>query len=229
MIQNPYVTASTSGVNNYGLQNSVRVGFFQIGRIKTVDATLANIRSLSCSSTPVLCASANELSERLTHTWNVWEPNDTEHSQRLITYFNGACKKRNSDGTYQNNTPCFTLTSPYNAISTYTVKSDISSSDNIDIYDGINEKTPETSKLVTFTTYKTSDANSFSNDKKQLLGLAGNSITKVRVYVWLEGQDIDNYDLITSDTSITISFGLTKDKFNMASTISPSPSPSSGT
>ena len=224
MLQNPYVTASTSGVNNYGLQNSVRVGFFQIGRTKTVGSTPSTIKALSCASTPVLCAPANEVADRLTHTWNVWEPNDTDHAQNLITYFNSACKKRNSDGTYQNNTACFTLTSPYNTLPTYTVKGDIASSDNIDIYDGINDKTPDSTKLTTYTTYKTSDANSFSNDKKQLLGLAGNSITKVRIYVWLEGQDIDNYDLITSDTSVTISFGLTKDKFNMGSTVSPRPS-----
>lgn len=226
MLKNPYVVAETSGVNNYGLQNSVRVGFFSLGRIKTVGSTTSAITSLSCDSTPVLCPSDNqELSDRLTHTWNIWEPNDTDHASRLITYFNGACKQRNSQGEYDNTTPCFELTDPYtNSLPTYTVKGDILSSDNIDIYDGINGKTPPTSKLVTFDTYKTSDANSNENNKKQLLSLAGNSITKVRVYIWLEGQDIDNYDLITRDTSISVAFGLTKDKFNNISTASPSPS-----
>ena len=42
-------------------------------------------------------------------------------------------------------------------------------------------------------------------------------ITKVRVYLWLEGQDVDNYDVIAGD-SIKINFGFTKDRYGIENT-----------
>ena len=36
-------------------------------------------------------------------------------------------------------------------------------------------------------------------DRPAFMTLAPNSITKIRVYVYLEGQDVDNYDLVTKD------------------------------
>ena len=43
--------------------------------------------------------------------------------------------------------------------------------------------------------------------------LAPNSITKVRVYVYLEGQDIDNYDFASLGKRISVTFGFTKERF----------------
>ena len=43
--------------------------------------------------------------------------------------------------------------------------------------------------------------------------LAPNSITKVRVYVWIEGQDIDNYDFASLGAKISVNFGFTKERF----------------
>jgi len=43
--------------------------------------------------------------------------------------------------------------------------------------------------------------------------LAPNSITKVRVYIWLEGQDIDNYNFSQLGKTISINFGFTKERF----------------
>lgn len=44
--------------------------------------------------------------------------------------------------------------------------------------------------------------------------LAPNSITKVRVYIYLEGQDVDNYDFASLGRQITINFGFTKERFD---------------
>ena len=46
--------------------------------------------------------------------------------------------------------------------------------------------------------------------------IAPNSITKIRVYVYLEGQDVDNYDVATQGKQISVSFGFTKDQWGMA-------------
>ena len=44
--------------------------------------------------------------------------------------------------------------------------------------------------------------------------LAPNSITKIRVYVWIEGQDIDNYDWASKGDSINVKFGFTKQQLS---------------
>ena len=46
--------------------------------------------------------------------------------------------------------------------------------------------------------------------------IAPNSVTKVRVYIYLEGQDVDNYDLASLGNSIKINFGFTKDQWDLA-------------
>ena len=43
--------------------------------------------------------------------------------------------------------------------------------------------------------------------------LAPNSITKVRVYIYIEGQDIDNYDYAAVGKQISVAFGFTKQRF----------------
>ena len=43
--------------------------------------------------------------------------------------------------------------------------------------------------------------------------LAPNSITKVRVYIWIEGQDVDNYDFASLGKKISINFGFTKERY----------------
>ena len=61
----------------------------------------------------------------------------------------------------------------------------------------------------------------FTDTKKNLEGvnrptfitLAPNSITKVRVYVYIEGQDVDNYDFASLGKKISVNFGFTKERF----------------
>ena len=52
------------------------------------------------------------------------------------------------------------------------------------------------------------------NERKPFMYLAPNSITKVRVYIYLEGQDVDNYDFASLGKKITVNFGFTKERFN---------------
>ena len=44
--------------------------------------------------------------------------------------------------------------------------------------------------------------------------LAPNSITKLRVYIYIEGQDIDNYDFASLGRQISVQFGFTKERYN---------------
>ena len=60
------------------------------------------------------------------------------------------------------------------------------------------------------------DEDKMAGDPDELFYLAPNSVTKLRVYIYLEGQDIDNYDLGTYGKDIEIMFGFTKDKYSMS-------------
>jgi hypothetical protein len=43
--------------------------------------------------------------------------------------------------------------------------------------------------------------------------LEPNSITKLRVYIYIEGQDIDNYDFASIGKKISVAFGFTKERY----------------
>ena len=61
----------------------------------------------------------------------------------------------------------------------------------------------------------------FTDSAKKLTGtarpefmtLAPNSITKLRIYIYIEGQDIDNYDFAQIGKKISVNFGFTKERF----------------
>lgn len=224
--ENIYLTknsaASNSTGTNHGVANSVRVGFFKIAAMKSYGASTANIQGLSCKTSgsgyTKYCTAngANKMTN-----WHIWEPNYNVHTPALVTYFNGVCKKRDSTSGNYTTTACDTISTSATK-QTKPILNDIVAGDNVDIYDGINgytgtvasQWTDTTKKLMAFDTYHTPSSYTASN---QILQLAGNSITKVRVYIWLEGQDIDNYDVIAGDT-IKINFGFTKDRFGIENT-----------
>ena len=189
------VSAAGSATNN-GIANSVRVAFARVGMVSgSSDAAIA--QSITCGNatnvTP-LCSIANTV---------IWEPNDKAHDDNLIDY-SGSC------GELSNNT----------FFPTYTVKNAITATNNVNIYDGTELNTYTNSitngYLQNTDTFTDSEKVISGYSRPALFNLAANSITKVRVYIYLEGQDVDNYDLITKGQSVDIKFGFTKDKFNVS-------------
>ena len=217
-------TATYSGTN-HGAANSVRVGFFKLAAIKSNGASVANIQGLSCSTAasgscikycPADGASQNS-------NWNIWEPNYNVHLTAARTYFNNVCKQRNSSTGDYTTTTCSGFTANTSELQTRAIRQNIAASENVDIYDGINgyngnvSTTWATAKpLMNFATYKVTSSTVYTQSN-QLIQLAGNSITKVRVYIWLEGQDVDNFDVIAGN-SIKINFGFTKDRYGIENT-----------
>ena len=49
-------------------------------------------------------------------------------------------------------------------------------------------------------------------NRPTFMTLAPNSITKLRVYIYIEGQDIDNYDFASLGAKISVNFGFTKER-----------------
>lgn len=204
------VTVASTGVANTGIENSVRVAFAQIGRVKGTTTDASKITGISC-------VSGNGVTG-ICRTAQIWEPNDTAHEANAIRWYNASCLKRTgidvtSEESYSGSCGSVVNGSTY---PTYAVNDDVLSSDNVDIYDG-GEYNGYAANA------KASGVNTFTDTEKLLTGtsrptfmmLAPNSITKVRVYVYIEGQDIDNYDFAAIGKAISVNFGFTKDRFDM--------------
>lgn len=237
---NSSVSVVKAGDNeeDYGLANSVRIAFAQIGRVASATAKVADITGMVCSpentgeedeegnKTPMV-GEQTGLCDKTSTT--IWEPNDTQHNEKLIEYFERVCKGKKVEGDGENKivtygadeeTKCITLESG-KATDTYVVNQDILSKDNVDVYDGLNGY-----EIEDIAEYKISKYDTFTDTEKNLkdearpafFKLAANSVTKIRVYIYLEGQDVDNYDLISLGKKIKINFGFTKDQFDLNET-----------
>ena len=205
------VVVKESGTDVSGIQNSVRVAFAQIGRVKSdSDATL--MQSISCATaegvTPI-CTDRDA---------TIWEPNDTAHVDNAINWFKKTCKTRGEDGKYTE-TNC-TAIADENFYTTYAVSGVIGHADGVDVYDGLNgymgtiaDERAEGTKLVGVDTFTDSEKNLTGTARPEFFYLAPNSVTKVRVYVYLEGQDVDNYDFASLGNNIVVNFGFTKERF----------------
>ena len=156
----------------------------------------------------------------------IWEPNDTAHVQNAINWYNTSCLKRTGATVTEKSSYVMatkTDDAPTNcgrvyngtAYSTYAVSRDILIGDNVDVYDGsYNTYTGTADTLLKqVDTFTDSEKLQTGAARLPFMTLAPNSITKVRVYIWIEGQDIDNYDFASLGNSIKVNFGFTKERF----------------
>ena len=211
------------GVENTGIENSVRVGFAQIGRVSIKDIKDENdaaiLARISCDDET---QDSKKLITGLCRRATIWEPNDTQHVQNAINWYEKSCLKRNSDGSdvrdpnSYSNEDCNPVVNGQ-AYPTYAVKKTISSGDNVNGYDGpaynSYTKTIENELLEAYEYFTDTDKFQKGTARPLFMTLAPNSITKVRVYVWIEGQDIDNYDFAAIGRKISVKFGFTKQRF----------------
>ena len=241
---NSAVTVAQDGEQNTGIENSVRVAFTQIGRIKADSEVIDDITSMTCAG------DNNKKVTGICRNAQIWEPNDKAHVQNAINWYETSCltRKSGTDGATISNTSAYNTTGDNttcgavangNAYDTYAVTRAIGVDDNVDVYDGTAYNT-YAANISDYTTYSAAIAGKtgaelttaqngfklvnypyFTDTMKNLTGmarptfmtLAPNSITKVRVYIYLEGQDIDNYDFASLGKKISINFGFTKERF----------------
>jgi hypothetical protein len=225
------VSVGSNGIQDTGIENSVRVGFAQIGRVngKTTDvATITGIKCQPGEGSPVtgICRTAQ-----------IWEPNDTAHVAAAINYYNTSCRLRPTNAENASTITDITLPSSYTANSTcgsvangvarntYAIGRVVDIADKVDVYDGAQYNGYGATTRTTYSGEQPLYAfDYFTDTEKDLTGmsrptfmtLAPNSITKVRVYVWIEGQDIDNYDFSSIGKQIKVQFGFTKERFTEA-------------
>ena len=230
------VTVGSGGNGDAGIENSVRVAFAQIGRVEGTTEEQATITGITCSSTED--EDENPIVTGICRDAQIWEPNDAKHVNNAVSWYQKSCLKRDTDVT-----DAFTYLSTENACGevgltaareTYAVARDIGITDYVDIYDGsqyngftanvadlddYKESVAESAdnranfKLVNYDYFTDTEKMEKGNKRIPFMTLAPNSITKVRVYIYIEGQDIDNYDFASLGKQISVKFGFTKERY----------------
>ncbi len=206
------VTVAESGVENTGIENSVRVAFAQIGRVIATETSQSVITGITCTD------NTTDGVTGICRTATIWEPNDRFHVQNAINYYNTVCRVRTDAGINDSSYSGESCSEILNGVTypTYAVKDEIDSTDEVDIYDGAEFNTyAGTSSDILQKVESFTDTMKFKrdNDRPTFMYLAPNSITKVRIYIYLEGQDIDNYDFAQIGRAISVKFGFTKQRY----------------
>ena len=209
------VSVAADGVANTGIENSVRVAFAQIGRVAGTTNTPATITGITCSPT------AGSDVTGVCRTAQIWEPNDTKHVVNAINWYNTSCLARTGTdvtlkASYVGN--CGTVADGF-AYPTYAASRAITSADNIDIYDGAEYNTYVDADFVggypitPYPFFTDTMKIKTGTERPTFMKFAPNSITKVRIYIYIEGQDVDNYDFASIGKKIAVKFGFTKERF----------------
>ena len=211
---------STDGVQGVGIENSVRVAFAQIGRVSAATTDPSIITSITCTD------DASKGITKICRTAQIWEPNENKHVQGALDNYLASCKQREETGTdilqaksYKEDAcPGFALT---DTLPTYAIQKEVTDGTLVDVYDGEKYNTyaanvGEGKSLLAYDTFTDYEKDLPGNTRPQFISLAPNSVTKVRVYIYIEGQDIDNYDFASIGKAISVNFGLTKDRYDFA-------------
>lgn len=209
--------AEDGGVPGKGIENSVRVAFAQIGRVIGSTNDQDKITSISCNNDngkPSIADGVTGLCQNAV----IWEPNDLDHVEGALNWYNKSCLKRfgnNIDvsSSYGDSCPAIKDGVYY---PTYVIHENITEQDNVDIYDGaaFNGYSGSNAYLKEITYFTDTQKNLSGLSRPAIFTLAPNSITKFRIYVYIEGQDIDNYEYAQDGKRISVEFGFTKDRFN---------------
>lgn len=169
-----YLTKSSDVVANgadLGTQNSARVAFINEGSVAS-GSELATIQALTTSDTSNI---------------KIWEPNFDKHTatglSNAYTYYNTA-----------NNGNAYTVASAGTQVPYFGTISEVTTSDDIilskaNATDGLVDGAAAFASVTPGITTPAGWANETSY--KELFKLTPQTITKVRIYFWVEGQDID--------------------------------------
>ena len=214
-IDSAVAVSDTDGEKGTGIENSVRVAFAQIGRVEGTTEDASVITGISCTGDTNVTSICSRPAQ-------IWEPNDTDHVQGAINWYKTACKARTDKTTFEGDCGEILDKEYYQ---TYAVAGRIGSADAVDVYDGeeyngytesITVDPLEEAKLLYPYPYFTDTMkNKTGMARPEFMYLAANSITKLRIYIYIEGQDVDNYDFAAIGKAITVKFGFTKQRFTL--------------
>ena len=203
------------GVANTGLEYSARVGFIVYGNTVSTSATDTTTTvdpdgeggEDPVTTTLTVGDQVRALAATGTEVPAIWEPNSKNHTAYVVT----------------NDSRVATATSE---VTTYAIKKEAAASTEKKITNPnatsakLTVEGSETEVLEAVNTFKPEyDANGVKTATEitniggtDKLSLKPNTMSKVRVYVWLEGQDPDCVDLASTGDKLNITIKLTKDQ-----------------
>ena len=190
------VAVSKSGVNTVGLENTVRVAFAKFSGV--YDGVLAN------ATADQIIAATNAGTSKINQI-SIWEPNADKHVAKVVSTF-GSDTVKKTEGYYN---VVDNAVLPTFALLDGAVDQTIT-----DIYDWSGANSTVMAEAKTVQTNATEvGANTeltLTTDPASNLTINANEVTKLRVYVWLEGQDVDCINWASQGGGIAVDFGLAK-------------------
>ncbi len=204
------INRTYTGNEDSGLQNTIRVALALYGGTDdVVSATATQKEILEASKDGAVTDIA------------IWEPNAKDHVEYIVNNNN---KLTDGSGTKTDEELKF---ESGEEVDTYALKSNSIGATIENIYD-INTSTlgkqvtfktsnikDETTGEVTSYRIKTTDDKplDIKNIDNQDFKIGSNKISRLRVYVWIEGQDVDCINQASYGGGIEVDLGLTKDDF----------------
>lgn len=192
-----------SGKESSGLQNTVRVGFAKFSGVAT---------DTGASDTAIIAAT--NATDSYISDVAIWEPNSNAHIANIVN--NNNTVKLDGQENYK-----FTADS---VVPTYALTAKAAETDKntiADIYDwkASPANNSDNGKLAIQNTLQTNsvvgELGQIYNLKSTSDGIANftiapNTITKIRIYVWLEGQDVDCTNYASHGGGIDLDIGFVK-------------------
>lgn len=200
--------------NATGLQNTARIAFAKYNGTSDVMADQATILQETAgigvsASTPNITDVA------------IWEPNSSDHVEYIVQNNNKITWSAADSTAYatkqlENGTKGFDLTTK---MPTYALKETSIGNTIPDIYKWDGSET-NLQKQMTLQTTKKSDSDYTikegvqnlvsTSDGTSTFGIAPNKICRLRIYLWLEGQDVDCINYASHGGGVKVNIGLVK-------------------
>lgn len=203
---------------NTGLQNTARVAFVKYDGTSDVNSDQQTV--LKETAGVGVGATKTYITDVA-----IWEPNSNAHSEYIVTNNNmvtwsAADSTAYATKTLDNGKKGFDVTTQ---MPTYALKNSAEGATIEDIYkwDGSETQVQKQNVLQTKVTSKASTENDYAledgvqdlvstSDGKTKFGIAPSRICRLRVYVWLEGQDVDCINYASHGGGIKVNIGLVK-------------------
>lgn len=226
-----------------GLQNTARIAFVKYGGTEASEGVWEGVAGVNDSQAQILdktgAINDNQAGVYVTDV-AIWEPNANDHVEYIVTNNNKITWASGDAAKYATKTLAdgskgFDLTTqmPTYGLTDASVGKEIK-----DIYDWSGTNSTTLKKQVVLQTTKT-DATDFTIKEgvKNLIStsstdsaktdfvIAPYSVCRLKVYLWLEGQDVDCINYASHGVGITVNIGLVKGSTEGTHEPSPDPTP----
>lgn len=215
--------------NKTGLQNTARIAFARYGSVLKNGVWTGVSDVTEKNQATILKETGAVIGQGDTPVYMtdiaIWEPNSNDHVKHIVDYNNkitwSASDAKAIFGSEGKTREPFTTTTQ---MPTYALTSNAIGEEIADIYnwDGTTNSTTLAKQVALQTTKKSDTDYSIKEGVQNLIStsstetttnaftIAPNSIVRLRVYVWLEGQDVDCINYASHGGGITLNLGLVK-------------------